>query len=179
MKNLHFLLFTALVVLSSCQKDDDPVASIDQLPPATQTGAGTFGCLVNGKPFIDNSGSFNCFYQFVDGGYYFHVAGNDEIEFLKEITLATNKKEIADDETYTLLTNELGNVFGAGYFNNDPTSSGEGVTTDQEYSGTLTISNLDFENHIVSGTFSFDLVDPYTQKIIEIRQGRFDTFFTQ
>lgn len=41
------LLLAALLGLSQCKKHDpDPV---DQLPPATQTGANTFGCLLNGQ----------------------------------------------------------------------------------------------------------------------------------
>jgi hypothetical protein len=43
------LLLAALLGLSQCKKHDpDP---LDQLPPATQTGANTFGCLVNGQPW--------------------------------------------------------------------------------------------------------------------------------
>ena len=43
-------LLPALLGLSQCKKNDpNPV---DQLPPATQTGANTFGCLVNGQPWL-------------------------------------------------------------------------------------------------------------------------------
>lgn len=41
-----FLLLTAM----SCKKNKDNTN--DQLPPATQIGANTFGCLINGKVFI-------------------------------------------------------------------------------------------------------------------------------
>ena len=44
------LLFISLVLLllsSSCKKDN-----ISKLPPPTQTGENTFGCLVNGKAFV-------------------------------------------------------------------------------------------------------------------------------
>ena len=50
MKNLKWLLLLPLagILLSaSCKKD-----RLDQLPPATQDGRRTFGCLVNGKPFV-------------------------------------------------------------------------------------------------------------------------------
>ncbi|CAD0001286.1 hypothetical protein [Flavobacterium salmonis] len=53
MKNL-LLLFTALFILTSCDKDKDddkPTNPIDQLPPVTQTGANTFGCLLDGEVF--------------------------------------------------------------------------------------------------------------------------------
>jgi hypothetical protein len=52
MKN-HFLLLAALLGLSQCRKDPAPIPppinQADLLPPATQTGRRTFGCLVDGK----------------------------------------------------------------------------------------------------------------------------------
>ena len=46
------LPLAALLGLSQCQKKDaGPAKPEDQLPPATQTGAGTFGCLLNGQPW--------------------------------------------------------------------------------------------------------------------------------
>ena len=62
-KHLLFLL-ALFFALAGCTDDDS-----GPLPQATQTGAGTFGCTVNGKNFVDNSGHFNCYYQYVDGGY--------------------------------------------------------------------------------------------------------------
>ena len=73
MKKLLLLLLTTFA-LSCCNKDDDkPIAEIDKLPPATQTGANTVGCLLDGKAFLPGNfpNSTNCFYQFVDGNYYF------------------------------------------------------------------------------------------------------------
>nr|WP_315258202.1 hypothetical protein [uncultured Flavobacterium sp.] len=79
MKNL-LLLLTIALTLSCCDKDDDkPKNPIDQLPPATQIGANTFGCLLDGevfKPGLTNN-SYNCFYQLVDGEYYFLVTANN------------------------------------------------------------------------------------------------------
>ena len=42
------LLFIAFTFIN-CSNNDDPQ---DQLPPITQTGANTFGCLVNGQVFV-------------------------------------------------------------------------------------------------------------------------------
>lgn len=45
------------------------------------------------------------------------------------------------------------------------------------HTGELTITKLDFENNIVSGTFWYDIED--TQGVIhQIREGRFDMHFT-
>ena len=53
MKNL-LLLFLTTFALSCCNKDDNPKpkTELEKLPPATQTGANTAGCLVNGVAFL-------------------------------------------------------------------------------------------------------------------------------
>jgi len=43
------LLLAALQGLAQCKKYDP--SPEEQLPPATQTGANTFGCLLNGQPW--------------------------------------------------------------------------------------------------------------------------------
>ena len=72
MKHL-LLLFTALIILNGCSNDDDNAS----LPPETQTGANTVGCLVNGKVFLPHAEglnpSVNCFYQFVDGEFFLRL----------------------------------------------------------------------------------------------------------
>ena len=82
MKNI-LIISTLLFVtffLSCCNNDDDkPIAEIDKLPPATQTGANTFGCLLDGKAFLPGNypNATNCFYQLVDGEYYFSFQMNN------------------------------------------------------------------------------------------------------
>jgi hypothetical protein len=77
-----FFILTA----SKCKKD--PVSNpIDQLPPATQTGANTFGCLVNGQAFTPGGSSLSgpdlaATYQYLipgtPAGYVFNVFGVDK-----------------------------------------------------------------------------------------------------
>lgn len=38
----------------------------------------------------------------------------------------------------------------------------------------MTITKLDMENQIISGTFWFDVQDPKTGETREVRDGRFD-----
>ena len=180
MKKTFLLLF--LICIFGCNNDDNkPSNPIDKLPPATQTGQGTFACLVDGKPFIDKSGSpnnlnFNCFYQYIDGGYYFSVGGNNENLNPRGIYIQTEKKEIFEGETYQLVDLQDGNVYGGGGFSFSITENYQSYTNSQ-YTGELSITKLDFQNHIVSGTFWFDLKNPKTGKTVEIREGRFDTNF--
>ena len=60
-----FLLFLTTFALNSCDKDDSkPQNPIDQLPIATQIGKNTFGCLINGKPFVvSNTSNQTAIYQ--------------------------------------------------------------------------------------------------------------------
>ncbi|MEO7801559.1 MAG: hypothetical protein ABIR81_06155 [Ginsengibacter sp.] len=45
------LIFCFFLITASCKKNNTPTDE-DQLPPATQTGANTFGCLINGKVWL-------------------------------------------------------------------------------------------------------------------------------
>lgn len=126
MKNLLLFILTIFTLTSCSNNDDKPSNPIDQLPEATQTGRGIFACLVDGKPFIDKSGNpnslnFNCFYQYVDGGYYFGIVGNDkDFEYTnspRSITFGTINKTISEGETLQLLEELEGNAIGGGgYF---------------------------------------------------------------
>ncbi len=168
-----FILFLVLPLLFCCSKDDDSSAS---LPPATQTGAGTFGCKVNGKNFVHNDGLINCFYQYVDGGYYFSIQGNNYSFNPVGITLGTLNKTISEGETLLLTENTHGNA-GAGAFFRVSENNGQSSTTNLEERGEMKITKFNLQNRIVSGTFWFDLKHPYTGEKVEIREGRFDSHF--
>lgn len=173
MKKLLLLLIIPLT-FSCCNNDDDNNTEV--LPPATQTGAGTFACKVNGQNFIDTSGGyFNCFYQFIDGEYFFHITARDVVSGIDEITLYSDKVQIEEGETYQLGNYEEFSITGIVFFEN----STQNMNTTSEVPGTLTITKLDTDDFIVSGTFEFDIIHPDTGEIIQIREGRFDTLFTQ
>ncbi|TXE18109.1 hypothetical protein ES692_07655 [Psychroserpens burtonensis] len=105
------LLFIAVLLLNNCNNDDDN--NNQPLPSATQTEAGTFTCTVNGQNFIDTSGGyFNCFYQLVDGKYYFGIQGLDIVGDVTSINFGTENKTINQGSTYILLDNVDGNIWG-------------------------------------------------------------------
>lgn len=175
MKKL-FSLFIVTILLSCSHHYDDPqpVSELDKLPPATQTGANTFGCLLDGvafKPGITNN-SYNCFYQFVNGEYYFLVtANNTKNNVSSAIYVGTEKQTISQGQTLNLFERTTGNAWGA-YFVDNP------YTTNNTYTGQLKITKLDFTHNIVSGTFWFNVID--SQNVVHhITNGRFDMQFTQ
>ncbi|MGC1472340.1 MAG: hypothetical protein WA775_07085 [Psychroserpens sp.] len=173
------LLIFPLWGLGGCNDDDDNCQGIDCLPPATQTGAGTFGCLVNGEPFVDNSGFFNCFYQLVDGEYFFNITANFNNKTPKLISLATNSLEIESNASYQLLTRDENSFYAEVTFDNAPPLFLNDNTTDTSNSGLVSISLIDSEENIISGTFNFQIRDTINDKIYTVTEGRFDSLFTQ
>jgi len=173
MKNLLLLLLTAFT-LSCSNKDDNSCQGIDCLPAATQTGAGTFGCLVNGVPFVDNSGFFNCFYQFVDGEYYFGIQVEKSITDIVLIGLGSNASNIQLNNTIQLNNDEPQNFYaGINLIN-----LGGTIKTTNETDGTIYFTKIDLQNNIVSATFEFTVIDPNTGITYNITKGRFDAHFT-
>jgi hypothetical protein len=159
----------------SCDSDDNNCVGIDCLPPATTTGEGTFGCLVNGEPFVDNSGAFNCFYQVVDGEYYFGITATVDRSDYVQIDIGSLKKEILTNTILELKEREVGNFYAWLSFD---CICPQGKTN-SVLPGSLIITKLDSLNNIVSGTFEFTVKDPNTGTVYEITEGRFDSLFTQ
>lgn len=175
MKKL-LIIFLA-IALSGCDKNDEPrCAGVDCLPPATQTGAGTFGCLVNGEPFVDKSRSFNCFYQFVDGNFFFNICGLDEEGVLTDLCLRTNKRALVSNEIINIDSNSAGSFFVSIGIKDDRLRFFDSTSSS---SGTVILTEFNTNSNIVSATFEFTVVDPTTGTIYEITEGRFDTVFTQ
>ena len=173
MKNLLYLLLITFS-LSCCNKDDDKTP-LEQLPPATQTGAGTFGCLVNGEPYVDNSGFFNCFYQLVDGEYYFGIGGRKD-SFIRQIVIGSEKKNIETGINLQLKSRTDNNFWANVSFD---CLNCINANTTNESAGIIKFTTLDFQNNIVSATFEFTVTDANTGIIYNITEGRFDAIFTQ
>jgi hypothetical protein len=175
MKKL-LLLISLSIILSCCNNDDDkPKTELEKLPLATQTGANTFGCLLDGKAFLPGSGSnpLDCVYQYVDGGYYLALQANkrDELNNRISIALGSINFQIQQGFTYNLLANSEGNVTGIYSY------AGNNTYTSSTHFGELYITKLDEINHIVSGTFWYNIID-FQGNLHQIRDGRFDMQYT-
>ncbi|AGC76463.1 hypothetical protein LX97_01129 [Nonlabens dokdonensis] len=174
---ISLILIAILFSISSCDSDDDnPQDPVSQLPPETMTGANTFGALLDGEPFIPSGGTnpLDCVYQLINGERFFNLQGNKRNENfnLIRLSLSTNAKELEEGEAYQLIDNSVGNAFARYSFSTNATF------TNQSSSGVLRITKLDLNAQIVSGTFSFDIID-FEGNLREIRNGRFDMRFTQ
>jgi hypothetical protein len=177
MKKLVTFLTIAAIILSCCKKDVTLTPTpLSQLPPVTQTGANTFGCLLDGQVFVPGitNNSYKCFYQLVNGEYYFWVSSNrrDSNQNLIEIAIGTEKLTIKEGQTLKLYERVAGNAFGA-YL------SGININeTSTTNTGELKITKLNFAKSIVSGTFWYDVKDK-DGVVHQIREGRFDMKFSK
>lgn len=177
MKKLILMLcFLPLLSITSCEDDDNNnCQGIDCLPPATQTGAGTFGCLVNGEPFVDNSGFFNCFYQLVDGEYFFGIQAEDNVINIAAIAIGSLQKEIETGEVIPLNLRENNEFYALMDFDTLQLAG----STNESDDGFIIFNEFNTNSNIVSAIFEFTITNSITGITYEITEGRFDTQFTQ
>jgi hypothetical protein len=183
--NKVLLLFAAFALLlftnMKCKKDDQN--PIDQLPAATQTGANTFGCLVNGQLFLPKGVLFGppfltSYYQYLNRsnatGNYFNVSGTKKDNNINEtVSINLEALNLVQGQKYTLKNYpNVGEAF-AQYFTVDLQANINSYVTNNIFNGELYISKFDETKGIVSGTFWFDAVNSKGEKV-EVREGRFD-----
>lgn len=185
MKSLLFFITAVILSGSSCKKHK-PISPVDQLPPETQTGANTFGCLVNGQVFKPGGaqligGSLQCNYQFVNGGYYFVLIGRNKksSNYLSSVGIYTDSLTIHVDDKLNLKKRINGNPSADFFKAINASQYKQYETNGVEYSGELWIKHMDIATQIISGTFWFDAVDTVTGEKVEVREGRFDLHYTQ
>jgi len=155
-------LFFVITIITSCSKDDNSSQNpIDQLPPETQTGANTFGFLINGE-FINvtNTSAQTAIYQ--GGGIQFG-AGGVYMVVLDPFTTNTSYKfmDIGAGNARVEYKEKISeNVFCI-YDESDT------------YEGYVTFTKIDKVNYIISGTFEFSTITDDCEDI-QITNGRFD-----
>ncbi len=182
MKNfkLIIIIIACANIFAACKKDKTEPIELSKLPPTTQTGANTFGCLVNGKVWIpkgyNGSGTPN--------PHIIYSTGLNGIPYLSIDTRLYENNNSAG-EIYI----SIGNLDHIGFYFT-PTdfrfSAGWtsvlgncGMTTldstVQSWGGGV-ITKLDIPNQIIAGTFSFKAKRPNCDTLF-ISDGRFDIKF--
>lgn len=185
MKTIILTLIFFITVLMGCNNNDDN-KFIPTLPPATQTGANTFGCYIDGKLLVPRDGTG--YYGGSDDGMSSPVSGTPPNWVYKDIHVHDFKSSsngIMDIHFVNLHEN------GEGIFEIQESNCERGLAANAtlnircrinekwycsiENTGTLTITRYDYENRIFSGTFSCKAVNrDNPDDIVDITQGRFD-----
>jgi hypothetical protein len=191
-KSIFIFLLTFML---SCSKDNTNKTPVEQLPPATQVGANTAGCYVNGELLLPKNGSqaiggSPAFGLTTGAGINFHppIIG-DDYKYFK----IANLRDIGGDDIYIHLndmTLGVGNYTigqsNGEYFVDGPNNPEiiahvyDGVNLGKTFysgsnAGTITITRFDYPNGIYSGIFNATLYnkDNISEKI-QITDGRFD-----
>jgi len=174
MKKLIFSV-AILTLVFSCQK------KVDELPPATQTGANTFGVKVNGELWVPSS-------SILPG------ASKLEARYLPNHGLIINARNLASSPTESEFEIYLQNLDGTGTYQlNSSTALYPSMSasyayyvlrkinpinewmTSPQYTGVVNITLNDTINHIVSGTFEFTALNQSgPADVLHVTEGRFD-----
>ena len=172
------LLYSALLLLTQCSKcknDPTPADPASQLPPATQTGANTLGCLLNGQPWTpqgnNGSSNYSVFYDQNPYGvldlrsYRYQQKPTDNFQYL--LLAARNLQGIKSYDLRNITECRVGwyDRLTKCDFNSDEPGT--------YCKGTLTFTRLDLQAGIISGTFAFTLAKPGCDTV-RVTQGRFD-----
>jgi hypothetical protein len=181
MKTIKLTLVPILFVLlcaASCGKDEDN----DSLPPETQEGKNTFGCLVNGELWKNGKPTFT------SRAYGANLLNNKLTIFSvsgasqSEKSIGISISDVTETKIYSFNSSK-----NQATYENYVTSCF--YTTDSiSYTGTIEFTKLDKTNKIVSGRFNFvgkKYSYPYNQSdescdsLISITEGRFDLKYTE
>ncbi|HYG16767.1 MAG TPA: hypothetical protein VEC12_13505 [Bacteroidia bacterium] len=182
-KSCIILLLLVLVIplwFAAC-KPDKPHEPKPELPPITQEGKNTFGCLMNGEvlavPF--GASSSDCYY------YYFKHEQDLYGTFSLRFSSTINK------ETKSININLYDCVFDTGKYRLDEKYEFSKLLRVSSLSfkkqryycrenmfGEINILHIDTIKHIISGTFSCDMVNETNiNDTVHVREGRFDSEF--
>jgi len=165
MKKL-ILLIGILLTVNSCSKKNDPTLTpLEQLPEATQTGKGTFGCLINGEPFVVNNTSQQvAIYQ---GG---------QLQFGATLDINNNDESISFNLINPLENGIAYSLIEINYKSGYSKRKGNIICMyefENTYAGNVIFTKIDRINYIISGTFEFS-TNKNGCKDIKITNGRFD-----
>lgn len=174
MKNLIAIIAFSLF-LTSCKKEKE------ELPPATQTGANTFGAKVNGELWVTRGfGPFPAndvleARRFGNGDIIINARNFESSPTEKEFVIFV--KGAMSPGVYPLNSTVSHPTFDASYayyVHRRFTPENEWMTNTSNV-GSVNLTNLDTVNHIISGTFQFQMINLYNApQPMTVTEGRFD-----
>jgi hypothetical protein len=166
-----FFLFGFVFILASCKKDNPG----PQLPPATTTGANTFGCLINGEPVV-----FNSVGQISNG----LQRDNDTLSWLLKDSMdiwlhfenAQHSVDLFLNNPYSIQTWSLDKFTYVYPVTTKPKDyiRVDGFISSDQTTGEFRAQNLTQSYPIFSGTFEYHCVNPKTCDSLKVTNGRLD-----
>lgn len=173
MKKILTALFVSCLFIA-CNKE------VDELPPATQTGANTFGAKVNGEFWVPKGfGPFpanDILEARRTGTSFVTINARNFASSPKETEFQILVAGVTGPGTYAFNTDvTLSSPFSYGYFvKRNITPLNEWITS-SSYTGTVNITRFDTVANVVSGTFEFNALNMYNApEPLTVTEGRFD-----
>ena len=185
MKNQTIKIYLVLLttLLLGCSENENIVLpeTKDELPPITQTGANTFGCLIDGNVFIpkDKTG-----YTPPGGGTPkgIEILGNNSVFVIQARNYTNIYIYIYIPENLPIKTTyKFGSSPGVSYGLNSPNLPhlfciiNNKKFLSSKNSGEITFTKANFNSKIYSGVFNLTLKNQDNpNETLEIKDGRFD-----
>ncbi len=166
---LVWLIINTTTLGSGCKKNK--LSELDKLPPVTQTGANTFGCLINGKAYMPGGwdGNHSNYRVFVD-------ASDSSLDIRTYNFETTVKLQITFGSSglysgINLSFNHVGrSTLGIANINNCYIPVNDSVYR----KGELKITRYDLQNGVVAGEFNCVIYKQGCTDTVKITNGRFD-----
>jgi len=178
MKNLFLLLFIT-IFLNGCERD---YIRNNTLPPLTNTGENTAGCLVNGEVFVPKSPLFSeRLYRKYKDDFFVLTIYQKRTNETKSLNIRCKIPFSQEGIIGVYPLNAEDNLdleSGAGYYHAYNSSSLNDIyySTTSDFVGELIITYYNHEKFIISGTFWFDAINSEGE-VMEVSDGRFDVKF--
>jgi len=174
MRHAYFCWCVLLLTQCGQRKSRDPQPEA-QLPAATQTGANTFGCLVNGEPWTPKGSNGTSNFSVVVNpsyaeGWLSVVAYRYGTTADDKQTIGINSDSLGSIGTYTLRT---GGKHRAGIIDRKKGCEYFSMDSGTYCKGSFTLTRVDLAAGVISGTFAFTLHKPGCDSI-RVTNGRFD-----
>ncbi|GAB3574080.1 Riean_0653 family protein [Hymenobacter daeguensis] len=181
----HFrkpLLYLCLLTLTQCTKckqtdptPDPPKDPLSLLPPETQNGAGTFGCLVNGQAMSVNSaflisGDWSCNSCLTIASQSSATQSEYGISLLLAGALQNN-------QGFTLARYSRTIDFSLNQFSATANVKGCYYSGNFTKTGQVQLVKFDPVARVASGRFAFTLYEPGGCDTLRVTNGRFDVKF--
>ena len=166
-------LTVSLLLLTQCQWfDKDDGNPVDKLPPATQTGAYTFACLIDGQPWIVKgfSAGTTAMYQLE----ILFLSGDKTKDGIFQIISFTfsDRSDVETNQIYNLSRTDT--AVSATYYIDYSESRYCRYINKHIVDGQIKLTRFDTSARIVSGTFELTVFNPDCGDTVRITDGRFD-----
>ncbi len=168
------VFFCSCISLENCTLSDNdpkPKTELEKLPPVTQEGKNTFGCLVNGKAWYTNS-TIDAGGDYQLGSLYLYGIQDTPSQGISLNLREESSDPLISTGTYSLLPSALYSPYVSFRYSSNCIYGGTDYPNSVIF-GALTITKFDKVKYIISGLFEFTITHPECDTL-EITNGRFD-----